>query len=153
MGEYVKMMPGVGIKKEGGVAVSAGVVAFKESGGRVKVLVVRGIAGEHPDLGFYGLPKGLVHEGEADEEAAARDTREETGFRTRVGGYVGSTRYENEFGPKEARYFLAEFAGGKRGKPDGEFVWTGWVPVATALRGLTYKSDREILQKALDKLG
>jgi predicted NUDIX family NTP pyrophosphohydrolase len=60
------------------VRESAGTLLYRRQGGGLEVLLV------HPSGGYnrrapWGIPKGMPDAGEALEEAARRETREETG--------------------------------------------------------------------------
>ena len=68
------------------IVVGAGAVLHR--GGRM--LIVK--RAEPPHLGLWTFPGGMVEEGESPEEAAIRETLEETGLRIAVEGvfYVAS---------------------------------------------------------------
>ncbi len=70
--------------------VGAGVLV--ETGGRV-VLVRRGVA---PKAGYWSLPAGYVEAHERAEEAAVRETREETGLEIEVDELLGVYSFGQE---------------------------------------------------------
>ncbi len=43
----------------------------------------------HPDAGYWSIPGGHLNLGERVEDAALRETEEETGFKTRINGLAG----------------------------------------------------------------
>jgi predicted NUDIX family NTP pyrophosphohydrolase len=60
------------------VKQAAGTLLYRRRGGTLEVLLI------HPSGAYnrtkpWGIPKGLLDEGEGPEEAARRETREETG--------------------------------------------------------------------------
>jgi len=72
-----------------------------------------------PMDGFWNWPQGRVEEGEAIEEAAAREAREETGFEVKIGRKVAVlTRTFPDI--KELHVYLATIAGGELDLPSSE---------------------------------
>ncbi|HVO27958.1 MAG TPA: NUDIX domain-containing protein [Candidatus Margulisiibacteriota bacterium] len=75
-------------------AISAGCLVTRNGPHGPEVLLV------HPRRAtfrrpLFGIPKGLVEEGETIEAAAQRETFEETGLRVRVRGALGSVRQKS----------------------------------------------------------
>lgn len=75
-------------------SVSAGCLVTREVEGRIEVLLVhaRRATFRRP---LFGIPKGLVEGGEDLEQAARRETREETGLEVRIRGSLGSVRQKS----------------------------------------------------------
>jgi predicted NUDIX family NTP pyrophosphohydrolase len=61
--------------------ISAGILLFRRGDGRLEVLLGHpgGPRHEHRDTGSWSIPKGEVEAGEALEDVARRELREETG--------------------------------------------------------------------------
>ena len=75
-------------------AISAGCLVTRDGPEGTEVLLV------HPRRGtfrrpLFGIPKGLVEDGEAIEAAAQRETFEETGLRVRIQRSLGSVRQKS----------------------------------------------------------
>jgi len=64
-------------------ARSAGILLFRERGGKTEVLLIKpgGPFWRNKDEGAWMIPKGAVEPGESDCEAALREFEEETGTR------------------------------------------------------------------------
>ncbi len=75
-------------------AVSAGCVVTRDGPEGPEVLLVhaRGATFRKP---LFGIPKGLVEKGETPEEAALRETLEETGLRVRIRADLGTVRQKS----------------------------------------------------------
>lgn len=131
-------------------AFSAGGVVFKTEGDSVFVLLISTRAGE-----VWALPKGLIEKGEAAEEAAIREIEEETGIRGEIVDELGEVSYwfrlKDEKYFKTVKYYLVKYLEGSI-NPDFEVDSAEWFKIDEALKRLTYKSDREILEKAMEKL-
>jgi len=59
---------------------SSGTLLYRNAGGRLEVLLVHP-SGAYNRKSPWGIPKGIPDEGEALEDAARRETLEETGIR------------------------------------------------------------------------
>ncbi len=111
------------------------------------------------------LPKGHVEPGETDAEAALREVCEETGYcGVGIGADLGEalTEWTNEFEHirRTEHYFLMRLIDPVRGAPhftspdadEAKFV-PRWAPdLATAASELTYFSERQFAQRALQAL-
>jgi 8-oxo-dGTP pyrophosphatase MutT (NUDIX family) len=134
-------------------AVSAGGVVWRRSpeGGLEVVLCGR----RNDDL--WVLPKGTPDAGEALEETALREVREETGLLVQQGESLGSIEYWFVSGGarirKRVHHWLMEPVGGDVSRHDHEFDVVLWLPVGEAERRLTYENERKIMARAVSLLG
>jgi bis(5'-nucleosidyl)-tetraphosphatase len=132
---------------------SAGLVVFREAAGRREFLLVR--SRRH---GAWGFPKGHVHEGETDEAAAGRETREETGLAAVeiLPGFRRELRYPlpKSGNTKEVVYFLARCpeADAAAVGDASEIAGVRWAALEEALRLLTFENTREMLRAAAGSL-
>ena len=95
------------------------------------------------------MPKGLIKRGEAGEEAALREVREETGYRCRIVNELPKSEYFYRRGDKlvrkTVRWFLMEPVE-KEGEHDHEIDDVRWLPVKEAIDALSYDSDRKLVE-------
>jgi 8-oxo-dGTP pyrophosphatase MutT (NUDIX family) len=136
---------------------SAGAVLVRRLGGGWRVAAIRP-AGK-PE-GTWALPKGLIAEGERSDVAALREVEEETGARGRLDGKLGDVRYvytwngERVF--KIVSFFLVRYSGGRLGDVPPEHAHevaeVRWLPLADAPRLLAYKGEREMAERAFERL-
>ncbi len=129
--------------------VSAGGVVVRD--GQVVVIVpTRRSAGGHKVL---ALPKGHVDPGETPAQAAEREVREEAGVEARLVGQLGAGRYgyqrDGRRIPKLVTFFLFDYVAGDVADHDHEVEEARWVPLAEAARLLSYKGEREMVQRAV----
>ena len=75
-------------------ATSAGCLVTRDGPHGTEVLLVhaRGATFKRP---LFGIPKGLIEEGESPETAAKRETEEETGLRVRIHSDLGGVRQKS----------------------------------------------------------
>ena len=123
------------------VVRSAGGVVWRSGGdGAVEVALVH-----RPKYDDWSFPKGKLHDGEAEEEAALREVGEETGLRCTLGLDLGHTSYrDSQDRPKTVRYWemtpaIDELA------PTKEVDEARWASLDDAARLLSYERDRELL--------
>jgi 8-oxo-dGTP pyrophosphatase MutT (NUDIX family) len=104
----------------------------------------------------WGLPKGLVEKGEAPEQAALREVREETGLEAEILDPLGDISYwyvwEDERIRKKVTFFLMEATGGDVSLHDHEMEEIRWFPLQEAVRRASYPSERTVLRRAVDAL-
>ena len=100
----------------------------------------------------WGLPKGLIEEGEPTEATAVREAREETGLETELEEPLGETSYYYVWDgvrvAKVVHFFLLRQTGGDVSEHDFEMEEVRWFPLPDALRAASYKGEREVLQRA-----
>lgn len=93
----------------------------------------------------WTLPKGKLEPGEAWEQAALREVREETGFTCELGAPLGATFYEPGGVPKEVRWWRMA-PHGDAVERDGEVDELRWVSLEAARALLVYESERALLE-------
>jgi 8-oxo-dGTP pyrophosphatase MutT (NUDIX family) len=134
---------------------SAGGVLVRREGAMWLLAAIRP-AGKPP--GTWALPKGLIDEGEAPEQTAAREVAEETGAEGELAGKLGDIRYVysrrgGERVSKVVSFYLLRYAGGELGaiapEQRREVSEARWLPLARAPRLLAYPGEREIAEKAI----
>lgn len=136
-----------------GKQVSAGGVLFRPADGGYEVAVIRLSGGK-----VTALPKGLVDPGESPEETALREVREETGMEGEIVAPLGYIRYYYYAREEDTRYFklvhfyLLRYRGGSGKNHDWEVESVEWMPLEEAVRSLSYKGEREILERAVKVL-
>ena len=108
----------------------------------------------------WQLPKGHIAEGEGPADAARREVREETGcdgaIEDDLGGivfwfYVGSGMRRRRV-RKTVQFFLVRYESGDTRNHDGEVDDAAWLPADRAVERLTFDSERQILERALERL-
>jgi 8-oxo-dGTP diphosphatase len=125
---------------EGIVRAAGGIVWRYGEGGVVEIVLVH-----RPAYDDWSFPKGKLHQGETEAEAALREVQEETGLRCRLGREVGTSAYRDpKRRPKTVRYWAMTPIGGTLG-PANEVDEARWVPLAEAQAALTYEHDRRVL--------
>jgi 8-oxo-dGTP pyrophosphatase MutT (NUDIX family) len=102
------------------------------------------------------LPKGHLDPGENDEAAAVREVGEETGVVAELIDKLGDVEYSYERRGrrrnKRVAFYLFEYRSGSLEDHDHEIEQARWMPLAEAVRALTYPGEQEILRRALSRL-
>jgi 8-oxo-dGTP pyrophosphatase MutT (NUDIX family) len=104
--------------------------------------------------GEVRLPKGHVEPGESAQEAALRETHEESGYadlvvRADLGAQLVQFNRDGQRVVRIERYFLMSLVGQTSqpigGEPEFEPVWLSW---DEALAALTFEPEREWVRRA-----
>lgn len=100
----------------------------------------------------WTFPKGQLNQQEKSPQAAIREVEEETGWRCRIETELPKTQYwfqrKGVRIKKTVRWFLMSPIE-EIGSHDEEVEEVAWVTIQEAMDQLTYKSDRDVLQKAV----
>src|SRR3954453_15468333 len=99
------------------------------------------------------LPKGHVDPGESEEEAAAREGREEAGVEADLVEKLGDVRYwyqrDGKRIAKRVAFYLFDYRGGDPADHDSEVEVARWMPLAEPVSALSYRGEREMAGRAL----
>lgn len=125
------------------VRAAGGLLFRQRPGAPPEVVLVH-----RPAYDDWTFPKGKLHDGETEVEAAFREVEEETGLRPQLVRDLGTSSYHDSRGrPKTVRYWEMTPADGDLA-PANEIDDARWVPLDEAARMLTYPRDRELLARA-----
>jgi 8-oxo-dGTP pyrophosphatase MutT (NUDIX family) len=133
------------------IQTSAGEVAFRRQDSRIEVALIA--VGEQLR---WQLPKGLVDQGEAPEEAARREVREEAGIETDLVQplerieywYYGTEQGVRVRYHKFVHFYLLSYVAGEVQDHDAEVADARWVELAEAKKLLAFASERRVLERA-----
>ena len=123
---------------------SAGGVVYKND----KWLVCK-----HSGYHKWGLPKGLIEEGESLKTTAVREVEEECGIKTKVVAKIPEPeRYVYTFDGvkvyKQVNYFLMEYVSGDIKDHDWEMEEVEWSSFVKARERLDFPAAKKVLDKA-----
>lgn len=133
--------------------VSAGGVMSRRLQGNIEIALVSVKRGS-----VWCLPKGLINKGEAPENTAIREVSEETGLKGGIIDKLGEITYwyyikeENTKCKKTVHFFLMEYEDGDVSDHDWEVDNAAWFPIDVALEKAFYRGDRQIIQRAKEKM-
>lgn len=126
---------------------SAGAILFSKNDRRVEYLLL------HYHAGHWDFPKGNVEEGENELDTVRREVREETSIDNIkfVDGFKKKVEYNykraGKLVHKEVVFYLAK-TNVKDVKLSYEHKGYGWMSYEEALKRLTYKNSKIILEDA-----
>ena len=130
--------------------VSAGVVPYNPKTKKFLLL--------HYPSGQWGFPKGHVEEGETELEAAKRELKEETGLSANVLfgfkmeiSFFYKNKKEGKLSHKRVIYFVG-ITNETEVKLSYEHDAYKWVNYEEALKTITYKDERQVLERATEFL-
>ena len=123
----------------------AGAVVVRVEDGPPRYLLVRS-SGRKDE---WMLPKGHIDPGEAPEEAAHREAREEAGVDGEVLAPLGDSSFSAGAERVHVRYFLVHY---RRKVPAAEARGLRWCTYDEARRLLTFDDARAVLDTARDRL-
>jgi 8-oxo-dGTP pyrophosphatase MutT (NUDIX family) len=135
--------------------ISAGGIVYRGHGGVAEVVLIR--VGKR-----WCLPKGRVEQGEGLQETALREVREETGLEGKVVAklkditywYMNKTRYRERVRIfKRVYFYLIRYLRGDVRRHDEEVDEASWLPIAEALKRLSYSTERETMRMAATFIG
>lgn len=102
------------------------------------------------------LPKGHPDPGENAADAALREVREEAGVTGTLREKLGDVRYFYQRGgrriAKVVSFFLFDYVGGEPEEHDHEVEQARWMPLEEAAKQLTYRGERDMAARALERL-
>jgi ADP-ribose pyrophosphatase YjhB (NUDIX family) len=98
--------------------------------------------------GEWALPKGKLQAGETWLAAAAREVREETGYRVRMGPFAGCVSYEVDGQPKLVRFWHMFAVGQPEETQGAEVREVAWVTIDQARQRLRYPLEVALVEGA-----
>jgi ADP-ribose pyrophosphatase YjhB (NUDIX family) len=134
--------------------VSAGGVVYRRVDDDVEICLAARRT-RRGDL-VWGLPKGAVEDDETPEAAALREVREESGLEAEIEDDLGTIRYfyvwEGVRVRKQVRFFLMRATGGDISRHDEEMEDVRWFPMTRAVKRAAYRGEREVVERATERL-
>jgi 8-oxo-dGTP pyrophosphatase MutT (NUDIX family) len=137
--------------------VSAGGVVYRPSAEHGAVEIALAARRTRRGELAWGLAKGAIEPGETAEQAAVREVLEETGLEAEIEADLGEIRYfyvwEGVRVRKRVRFFLMLATGGDVSRHDSEMEDVRWFLLERAIKRATYRGEREVIERAAERLG
>lgn len=124
---------------------SSGAIVYREIMGSIRYLLIKNKRSEH-----WGFPKGHLEKGETRYDAARREVLEETGIHIKIHlGFEGISKYKikNKI-DKVVSIFVSTTEDLTTVIQEEEIEDYVWLPFPRAMQHLSFKNDRQILNKA-----
>jgi 8-oxo-dGTP pyrophosphatase MutT (NUDIX family) len=131
---------------------SAGGVIYQEREGKMWIALIATKGGS-----VWGLPKGLIEEGEKPPQAATREVREESGLRGESVADLGHVEYwyrdakSKLLYHKFVHYFLLRYVSGDVADHGWEVDEARWFSFDNAFETMTYENERQVLVSARER--
>lgn len=131
---------------------SAGGVIYQEREGEMWVVLIATKGGS-----VWGLPKGLIEEGEDAPQAAMREVREESGLQGESVADLGPIEYwyrdskSKVLYHKFVHYFLLRYVSGDVADHGWEVDEARWFSLDNALAAISYENERRVLVSARER--
>ncbi len=130
---------------------SVGCALFRKNDSEKEFLLL------HYKADHWGFPKGHVEQGETEEQTLRREVQEETTLKNIaiMPGFRQYTKYYFRRGKetvfKEVPFYLAESSGGNV-KISHEHQGFEWLSFEKAMKRLSFKNTKTVLEKAIEFL-
>lgn len=124
---------------------SCGALIYRYIDGRTELLLLK-----HRFGGHWSFPKGHVEKGENEVQTALREVREETGLSIELhDGFRQSVEYYPRPNvKKQVVYFLGHTENQAFKAQEEEISEIRWIEINEALSAVTYKNDRNLINRA-----
>ena len=129
--------------------ISAGAVLYKESEGKIQVVIY-----SRKNASQWCLPKGKIEKGETREEAAIREVEEETGLKGQIIEHLKDIYYSyvdkrrKLHLNKTVHYFLMKYSHGDINTDDSGVEDVVWIDIDEAIEKVTFENEKQALQRA-----